>query len=61
MGSSTPLLGGKTSSLLLLSDHLPPEELAVLARIVATKTLGVIDEVPPFSQDVLDQLQQMHR
>lgn len=56
-----PELGGKTSALLLASEHLPPEKLAMLARILANKSQPVLDEVKPFSQDVLDQFRQMYR
>ncbi|PIF06853.1 hypothetical protein [Candidatus Pantoea floridensis] len=44
-----------------LSEHLTPEQLAILARIVSTNTQPILDEVPPFSQDVLEQFRQMHR
>lgn len=54
-------LGGKASSLLLAAEHLPPEELAILARIAATNTPGVLDEVSPFSQDMLDEFWRMYR
>lgn len=54
-------LGGKTSALILAAEHLPSDELAMLARILANKSQPVLDEVQPFSQDVLDQFRQMYR
>lgn len=56
-----PELGGKKSPLTLTARHLSPEELAMIASILANKPQPVLDEMQPFSQDVLDQFRQMYR
>jgi len=53
--------GGKTSSVLMVKEHLSPEEFAILTRTKAANRQGILDEMPPYSHDVLDQFKQMMR